>query len=294
MGSILIYERPELRSPYMVIGFEGWADAARASTGVVGYLRDKLEARKFAEMNPDDFYLFQLPGVEAVRPITVVEDGYIRELEMPYTRFWAWRNERSARDLIIMRGAEPHLRWNQYIDSVLDLAQEFKVQRVYAIGGTYDRIPHTAGPVVSAVCNQPALRAELMECGIGMTGYSGPTAIHTMLMAAAEKRGLEIASLWGHAPHYIQVPNAKVCCGLLERLMRMLGLELDLQDLKKAGEYLDEQVNRAIEQKAELREYVARLEDEYTGRAYGTWEPLGDDIVREVEDFLRERHEDEE
>ena len=68
MGNVIIYEMPELNSPYLVAGFVGWPDAGRISTGVIGYLRDKLKAEKFAEIKPDAFYVFQSPGAELLRP----------------------------------------------------------------------------------------------------------------------------------------------------------------------------------------------------------------------------------
>jgi proteasome assembly chaperone (PAC2) family protein len=254
-----------------------------------------LGARKFAEIRqPDDFYLFQSPGAELARPATRIEEGYVKELVMPSTGFWAWENQVAAHDLLIMLGVEPHLRWNQYVDLILDLAQEYRVERIYSVGGTYDKIPHTIEPVISAVINTPGLKAELGEYGIESTAYQGHSSVHTLLMVVAGKRGLEAASLWGHAPHYIQVPNARVCYSLLRKLIRMLGIDLDLEDVRKAGEYLDEQVDKAVEQKAELQEYVKRLEEEYARGTYGMGGPLSGDIVKEVENFLQKRKDGEE
>lgn len=289
MGNVIIYEMPELNSPYLVAGFEGWPDAGRISTGVIGYLRDKLKAEKFAEIKPDAFYVFQSPGAELLRPLTVIENGLIKELSLPSTGFWAWRNEKAMHDLILLLGIEPHLRWNEYTDSILDFAQEFGVNRIYTVGGTYDMVPHTREPIISAVVNDPGLGVELRKYDIESTEYKGPSSVHTLLLLSAGKRNLKAASLWGHAPHYIQVPNAKVCYSMLIKLTAMLEIELDLEDIRKASEYLDEQVNKAIEQKPELGEYVKRLEGKHR---FG--EPLAEDIIKEVEDFLRKSTDGEE
>jgi len=291
--SFIIYKRPTLIQPYLVMGFEGWPDAGRVSSGVVGYLRDKLQAEKFAEVKPDDFYIFQSPGVERRRPVTDIEDGLVKTLSVPSTTFWFHKKGNSAHDLIISLGMEPELGWNKYVELVLDLAQEFGVERIYTIGGTYDRVPHTIEPIITSVVNDPSLRTEMREYGIEFTNYKGPSSIHTMLLVSAGKRALKAASLWGHAPHYVQVPNAKVCYSILNTLTRMLEIAIDLEDVKRAGEYLDEQVSKAIEQKAELKDYVRRLEEEYSKGRYEAGKPLGEDIIKEVEDFLRKKKDEE-
>ena len=286
---LIIYEKPRLRRPYLIAGFEGWPDAGKISTQVVGYLKDKLAAKEFAEFEAGDFYLFQSPGVELLRPTTRIEEGLIKELNLPSIKLWNWINEGSAHDLVILFGMEPHIRWNQFVDSLLDFAQEYQIRRIYTIGGTYDKLPHTVEPLISAVINKPRLKGEMKRYGIELTNYSGPSSVHTLLLNSAGKRGLEAISLWGHAPHYIQVPNAKVCYSLLKRLTLMLEIEIDLEDLKEASENFEKQVNRAIEQKAELVEYIKGLEEEYLRGRHEAGRPLSEDIIREVEDFLRKR-----
>lgn len=275
------------------MGFEGWPDAGRISSGVVGYLRDRLEAKRFAEVKADDFYLFQSPGAESIRPLTNIKDGLVKSLSLPSTTFWFYKNEGANHDLILSLGAEPQLGWHRYADLILNLAQEFGVQRIYTIGGTYDRVPHTVEPIITAVLNDPGWQAEMAEYGIGFTDYKGPASIHSFFLVSAGKRGLKAASLWGHAPHYVQMPNAKVCYAVLKKLVKMLEIALDLEQMRRAGEYLDDQINKAIAQKAELQEYVRRLEEEYGKGRYERGEPLAEDIIKEIEHFLRKKKDEE-
>lgn len=291
--SLILYEKPELVQPNLVMGFEGWPDAGRVSSGVVAHLRDKLQARKFAEVRPDDYYTYQSAGAEARRPLTDIEDGLVKALSVPSNTFWFYRNPEAARDLILALGIEPELRWSAYVALVLDLAREYGVQRLYTVGGTYDTVPHSVEPVISAVVNDTSLKAEMTGHGIRLINYKGPSSIHTMLVVSAAKRGLKAASLWGHVPHYVQVPNAKICRGILGKLAEMLEAPLDLEELGKAAEYLDKQVSKAIEEKPELREYVRRLEEEYSKGEYQAREPLAEDIIKEVEDFLRKKKDEE-
>ena len=148
---IIIYEKPKLNKPYLLIGFEGWPDAGKVSSGAVSYLRDKLGVRELAEVAPDDFYLFQSPSDEIKRPVVDIQDGLVTGLSLPATKLWFYKNQGAGHDLIIMLGREPELRWNDYVNLILDLAQNFGVVRAYAIGGTYDVVPHTLAPMVVAV-----------------------------------------------------------------------------------------------------------------------------------------------
>jgi proteasome assembly chaperone (PAC2) family protein len=290
MEDIVLSHRPELRSPYLVAGFAGWPNAGEVSTGTISYLKEKLRAEKFGEIKPHAFYDFP-----SLRPQTVIENGLIKELKFPTNEFFYWKSEKSVHDLIILLAVEPHLKWNEYVDSILHLAELFKVERIYTVGGTYDRVPHTARPMVTAAVSDLELKEELKRYDIEPAEYEGPCSIHTVLLAAAKRRNIKGISLWGHAPHYIQVENPKVCYGVLKGLTEMLQIEIDLEEIIGAGEYLDEQVSKAISQKPELEEYVRNLEKEYQAMEKYREPAKEEDIIREIENFLQKgQGEDEE
>lgn len=281
MESLTIYQRPSLRRPYLVVGLGGWANAAEVSTGTVAYLKNKLGATKFAELDPERFYDFSFS-----RPLAVVEEGLVKELAFPANEFYYWRNEKSDHDLILLLGVEPNLRWGEFIDTLIGLAQEFGVSRLYSVGGLFDSLPHTREPLISSVANDPALSEALRRRDIGLTDYHGPVSLHTALLLACRKRDIEAVTLWGRAPHYVKAPNPKVCHGVLRILVEMLGIEIDLWDIAKAGEELVEQVNKALDQDPLIRTYVSKLEEAYEASA----EEEGLDkegIVRAIEEFLR-------
>jgi proteasome assembly chaperone (PAC2) family protein len=284
---LIIYQRPELAKPYLVMGFEGWPDAGKVSSGVVAYLRDKLAAGRLAEVKADDFYLFQSPGAEVRRPVTDIQDGLVKALALPATTFWFYKAKKPARDLILVLGREPELRWGDYVSLILDLAQDFGVVRIYAIGGTYDVVPHTIEPLIGVVLSVPSLESEMREHEIQPINYRGPSSIHTTLLVSAGKRDIEVISLWGYVPHYVQVPNTKVCYSVLSKLVKMLEMPLNLDDIRRESEQLDGMVDKAVAQKPELQDYVRRLEVEYGQGRYEAGEPLKEDVIKEIEDFLR-------
>ncbi len=289
---LIIDERPKLSKPYLVMGFEGWPDAGKVSSGVITYLRDSLEASKLAEVKPNDFYLFQSPGAEVGRPVVDIQDGLVKALSPPTTNFWFYKTKGSVHDLILSLGREPELKWDDYVGLVLDLAQDFGVVRIYTIGGTYDVVPHTIEPLVGVVLSVPSLESEMKAHKIQPINYRGSSSIHSTLIASASKRHIEMISLWGYVPHYVQVPNTKVCYHVLSKLARILEVSLNLDDIGRKSAQLDEMIDKAVAQKPELQGYVRRLEAEYSQGRYEVSETLKEDVIKEIEDFLRRRGEE--
>jgi len=292
MEEIIYLEKPNLAKPYLVIGFEGWPNAAEVSSFALQHLIDHLEAKKFASIPTESFY-----QTSSLRPMAVIKEGRLIELKSSGNHFYYVRNPLSN-DLILFCGVEPHLRWNVFTDLILDLAEKFNVKQIFTIGGTYDYIPHTFPPMVSALFNHEDLREKVIRIGLGLTEYSGPISIHTFILEASKKKGLKALSLWGHAPQYLQTRNMKVVCSVLKRLMDLTGIEVDLSELEKASEYFDEQVNQLVEQDPKLQEVISKLEEAYRqaeriGQPSGKGEASKDDKVVYIRAFLKKLEDEE-
>ncbi|MFQ5825928.1 MAG: PAC2 family protein [Dehalococcoidia bacterium] len=298
---LTIQERPRLRQPYLVAGFSGWLDGGEASTGTVKYLIRRLRAKKFAEIATTDFQVFQVPGIEPLRPHIKFEEGVIKEVRFTSNEFFYWKNEKAEgkRDLILLLGTEPNLRWLEYLDGVLDLAQQFGVKKVYSVGGVMGGVPHTREPAISCGVSDPHLKEELDKYAVRYSNYEGPSTFNSILLTACQKRGVEAVHMTGRAVYYpdfnIVIPyNPQVIHSILKRLVRMLGISLDLSDLERAGRELVDKLNFMAEQSSQLREYVEELERNYVEQRYE--EPIQgapEDFVRDAEEFLRQRREGE-
>lgn len=259
MEEVIYLERPVLHEPYLIIGFEGWPNAGEISSFALRHLIDSLGAREFASIPTENFY-----QMSSLRPMAVIKEGRLIELKSSGNHFYYVKGLPSN-DLILFSGVEPHLRWNVFADLILDLAERFRVTQVLTIGGTYDYVPHTYPPMVSSLFNHEELRERVVGAGLGLTEYSGPISIHTFILEAARKRNLDAISLWGHAPQYLQTRNVKVACSLLKKLIDLTGIEIDLSDLEKAGEYFDQQINQLVGEDPKLQEVIGKLEEAYKG-----------------------------
>lgn len=294
MENLTFIERPSLRSPYLVLGLSGWPNAGEVATGAVTYLRDKLSVKRLAELDPEEFYDFTTQ-----RPMTIIQDGLVTRLRAPANVFYYYQNEHADHDLILLRGAEPHLKWRSYVGSILEVMKEFGVCQAYALGGLYDRVSHRRDPVVSGLANQPELLDLLRAHGVSFSSYQGPSSLHTTFLALCGEQGIPGVSIWGHVPIYVQsIANPKVCCAVLRRVTSMTQLELDLTDIRTAGQYLDETLDEAMAQNAELRRLVDQMEQGPSAETGQKGEPVSlddaDRIIHEVEEFLnRDKDSDE-
>ena len=286
MEEILYLEKPNLNKPYLVIGFEGWPNAAEVSSSALQFLIEKLNAKKFASIPLESFY-----QLSSSRPVAVIKEGRLMELKFPGNDFY-YSKDPLSKDFIFFYGVEPHLRWGLFADLLLDLTEKFDVSQIFTLGGTYDYVPHTYPPTVSALFNHEDLKGEVIRAGLGLTEYSGPISIHTFILEAAKKRGLKAMSLWGHAPQYLQTKNVKVACSVLKSLIQLTEIKIDLSELERAGDYFDQQVNHLVEEDPTLQEVISKLEEIYKRSEKGP--PLSkEDKVVYIQAFLK-RQEDEE
>ena len=279
---LVLLHKPELRSPVLVAAFGGWPDAAEAATRAVSFLRERLEATRFAEIRPDAFL-----DMTEVRPQVVIREGLLEEYRSPSNEFFWWRNRRGEHDLILLDGVEPHLGWEAYVDLTLRLCQSLGVSRVYSLGGLYDQVPHTAPTPISAVVSQPELRADLQTAQIVLSDYQGPSSIHSLFLRECRVRGLPAISLWAHAPGYVQVAwNAKASYSLVSALTGLLGLKLDLQELKSAADYLDTTLDRLVAEDPDASRHVQKLRDEFEKQHPAPPPPSADHIFDEIRELL--------
>ncbi|MCH9035872.1 MAG: PAC2 family protein [Chloroflexi bacterium] len=283
MSNLHILKIPKLRNPRVVAGFSGWANAGEVSTGIVSYLKSKLKPVKYAELDPDPFYDFT-----SARPVASITDGVIRRFKFVSNEFYYWEDPEGQKDLILFLGAEPHLRWREYTEAFFSAFQDLDPAELILLGSFYDSTPHSRPPQVSAALTDSGMRATLEEYDLQFTDYQGPTSIHSMLEHTAQEMGLPSISLWSGTPHYLPTANPKAWLAVLERLLPMLGIQLDLQDLERKGERLVQQVNQALVQNPKLRQYVRQLERAI--EAQEEQEPLrSDEIIKSLEEFLKRK-----
>jgi proteasome assembly chaperone (PAC2) family protein len=282
MASLAWEQRPELRRPVLVAGFEGWNDAASAASEAAGWLTRQFGATKMASMDPEEHFDFQ-----SARPTVELVDGVTRDLTWPANEFFAVPVD--ARDLVVLRGVEPNLRWPSFCREVLGVASETGCEMVVTLGALLADVPHTRPVRVTGATTDPELMASLH---LQRSRYEGPTGIVGVLHDTARATGVASASLWAPVPHYVSTPpNPLATRALLDRLAQLLGTAFELGDLDELSQAWQTRVDEVVSQDDDVRSYVGQLEERYDTEAE-TDIPSGEGLADEVEQFLRDRGDD--
>jgi proteasome assembly chaperone (PAC2) family protein len=285
---IIFYEHPVLRQPDLVAAFLGWPDAAQVATGTVSYIIDKLPATRLAEIKSDEYYDFS-----TIRPTISIENGIMQPLGMPLNNFYYWHNKKGERDLILFTGIEPQMKWHSYVEAITNLAGYYNVHRIYAVGGLYDRIPHTRETCISGLVNNIDLIEVLEKSDIEPVSYSGPSSIHGLLLGICADKLIPALSIWGHVPFYIRAEsNPMVCFETIKKISAVLDIDINLTEIKKSADTLFNILNRMLYENEQMRNFLQALEEQYDreGSNLGIEVEGAGQIIKDIEDFLRNQH----
>nr|WSZ95209.1 PAC2 family protein [Streptomyces sp. NBC_00857] len=271
---------PELIDPVMVAAFEGWNDAGDAASTAVAHLDREWKGEVFAALDAEDYYDFQVN-----RP-TVYLDGGARKITWPTTRLSVVRvGGEKPRDLVLVRGIEPSMRWRSFCNELLGFAHELGVEMVVILGALLGDTPHTRPVPVSGVTSDTDL-ARTMD--LEETRYEGPTGIVGILQEACTHAGVPAVSLWAAVPHYVsQPPNPKATLALLNRLEDLIGLRIPQGELAEDARAWQLGVDQLAAEDTEVAEYVQSLEEARDTAELP--EASGEAIAREFERYLRRR-----
>jgi proteasome assembly chaperone (PAC2) family protein len=282
----LIWEsRPDgLRAPALLAAFSGWNDAGDAASAALTFIGESLHAERFARIDPEDFYDFQ-----STRPHIGFTEERKREITWPGVEIFAARVPRAPRDLILVQGPEPSMRWKSFCQHIVDLAEALGTQLVVTIGALLADVPHSHPVAITGLASDDALIEKL---SIRETTYEGPTGIVGVLHTACSEADLPSASLWAAVPHYVAAaPNPKAALALVRKVEALVGVSVDATDLENATGDYERQVSLAVQSDPEVQAFVERLEQAASDTSsLGPGElPSGDAIASEFQRFLRQQ-----
>jgi proteasome assembly chaperone (PAC2) family protein len=283
----------------MVCAFEGWNDAGDAASTALAFMSKALEAQRFAHIDTEEFYDFQ-----ANRPRIRLsgQDGH-REIEWPSVEMYEAQVPGAQRDLVLVQGVEPSLRWRSFSALIVELAEALGVQMVITLGALLADVPHTRPVAMTGFASDPALMERMGAHR--PSDYEGPTGIVGVLHSVCTDAGLPSMSLWASIPHYVAAaPSPKAALALVRRVEGVLGISLDTGELEEATVGYERQVGLAVSSNPEVQAFVDRLEQDETDDEDEDGEesadlpllledlPSGDLLASEFQRFLRQQGED--
>lgn len=295
-------ELRSLRDPILLSAFRGWNDPTGSATATLRYLRDQWGAREVAELDPDWFYDFTVH-----RPFTRMIDEE-RTVRWPSGRFYIAQPEGAERDFVLLSGREPSLRWRTFTEVVEEVMRAVGATASLTLGARPAAVPHTR-PAMASLSNAHEYFEECLGLTSRTTTYQGPTGITAVLSVHLRSLGWRTGQLSALVPHYVAGPNPKAILSLIETLDRGFGTSTPTGPLADRVREFEAQADEAIRQSDgpdEAWKYVRQLEEQYDsnapagqtgdaggplGGAGGSDLPSSDDLLRDLDDFLRERRE---
>lgn len=258
MAFIEYHAEPQLRRPVLVAAFAGWNDAAEAATTAIKFLIDRWKPAKFAEIDPEEFYIFT-----ETRPTVHASKGTLRIITWPDNQFFSHIAPDLDRDVILYLGIEPQLKWKAFTSAFLEACKRLHVSEVLLLGALLANIPHSMDVPISGFSSNEELLERLREIDVQGSHYEGPTGIVGVLYDAFHHANIPVSSLWAAAPHYLAAtPNIKVTAALLTYLNTFLAFDLDLSDIQADAVRFDEQISALVARDPEASAYVRRLEEQ--------------------------------
>jgi predicted ATP-grasp superfamily ATP-dependent carboligase len=244
--------RPALRGPILLLSFAGWSDAGAAATTGVRYLADQLICKRFASIDPEEFYDFSVQ-----RPVVRLNESKLREIHWPSYDFYYGPGMGVERDFVLGVGAEPQLRWRTFAETMLRLVGELKIEMVVTLGAYLDEVLYTRPVPINGFSSDPKIMDEL---DLVPSRYQGPTGIIGVLSDACRKGGIPNVSFWAALPHYLNVtPNPRGTLALLLKLGQWIGLRVDTSPLEHAAADFQAKINEAVNADPKLSAFVREL-----------------------------------
>jgi proteasome assembly chaperone (PAC2) family protein len=285
MAELHVARRPALERPVLIAAFRGWNDGGQGASLAAGYLAKAWQAARFADIDPEEFYDFQV-----ARPHVSLVDGVTRKLDWPENAFYHAPIPGLERDAVLLLGIEPNTRWRRFTDLVVGLSTDLGIELVVSLGSLLADVPHTRpSPVTGSATDEKLIEQYRLQG----SRYEGPTGIVGVLHDACRRAGLDSVSLWAAVPHYVSLaPSPRAALALCQRLGELLGASVDAGELEQAVDSYSEQVSEAVSADPDTAAYVEQLEQRVDELGPEFDIPSGDTIAAELTRFLREREQD--
>jgi proteasome assembly chaperone (PAC2) family protein len=282
-----IHQIPLLRNPVMIIAFSGWNDAAEGASGAIEHLLsiwrekdDEVVPQLIADVDSEEFYDFQVN-----RPQVTIDESSIRSITWPTTQIFGLAIPSMERDLVIVTGVEPSMRWKSFSHELLDLADDLEVSLVITLGSLLADTPHTRPITVTGTGAHPNIAERL---GVAVSKYEGPTGILGIIQDGCMRRGIDAISMWAAVPHYASgSPSPKASLALINSIEDFLDISIPLGTLSEDSDEWEKSVDELAAEDSDVAEYVKALEE--SKDAAELPDVSGDSIAKEFERYLRRR-----
>lgn len=274
---------PELDRPIFIMAFQGMFDMGAAATNAVDWLSMTHNGKPAASIDPETLFDFQ-----EARPYVRIGANGARHIHWPTNNVLYAQTAEGERDLVLLNGIEPHLRWRSFCETLIELMEITGTELVVTLGSALAMVPHTRTfPVVASTVDE----ALAMTLGIGRPSYEGPTGLIGSLHHELAQREFPLVSLRVSVPHYVPgSPSPKATAALLANIQQVCGISTQHASLADDIRDWEARVHLALDDDADIRAYVDDLENRADSEPEVIYD--ADTMAEEIENFLRNRSDD--
>jgi predicted ATP-grasp superfamily ATP-dependent carboligase len=279
---VTFHQKPTLKNPALIVGFGDWSNAGNVALQSIEYVIRKKGATLFAEIETDPFYNFTQN-----RPIISIKEGRLQRINTKLISFYAWTNDEGGNDLIFLKAQEPDYRWHTFVDILFDLCKQWEVFLIVSLGGMYDDVLHTEA-IISGIYSLEQWKDTLLEHGLNLVDYEGPSGIHAFIMQRVQKEQYPYIGLWGHTPLYLRGTNFRVSNRMISILSSLFSFSIETLELERSLKEFEHQMEEALDKNAELQDYIEKIKKLRSGKLQKKDIPK----VINIQDFLRHKDSD--
>ena len=276
MEDVVWYRKPLLSDPVAILAFEGWSDAGNTASGCIENICGYYDVEPFAELNSEGFYNYQMR-----RPVVEVKAIGERNFHWPQTSFYSIEDYKLKREIIMVFGEEPSMKWKKYSENISNTLMDLGVKRAVTLGAFFGQVAHTLPVPIFGGSDDPTFHSRF---NVLPTNYSGPTGITSVVGHDLRKNGIETSGLWAAVPHYLSSgAYPKGIGALLNKTSEILKIDIDDSGIQSEGQQFETKISKAMENSQDLAEYVSKLEEAEVNIEDSFSE---DNLVEQIEDFL--------
>ena len=274
----------------MVIAFSGWNDAGGAATAAIEHLtttwageRNSNPPLNIANVDSEEFYDFQVN-----RPLVFTDETRTRKITWPTTHVFGVLLPDFPNDFVLVKGVEPSMRWKNFTNELLDLADDLEVSMIITLGSRLADIPHSRPIEVNLSASSESIADRLRA---NISDYEGPTGILGVINDECMRRGIDAISLWAPVPHYAaNAPSPKATLALIHAIEDYLSITIAQDDLAAESDSWEVDVNNLAAEDSDVADYIKSLEA--SRDAVDIPDASGEMIAKEFERYLRRKRGD--
>ncbi len=290
--SVRVLEERPLRDPIVIAGFASQSGITPAA--VIQHLAEQWDATVFAEIDAEEYFDF------TVRRPLVQFEGEQRVMQWPVNRFYVASIEGLERDVVLLSGIEPSLRWRTFSEAIASLMAGIGARTFVTVAAYPGAVPHTR-PLAVRLDGADSEFTQAFGIEPTASSYEGPVGITSVVSLALRAQGVEAVSLMALTPFYaVANPHPHAMIALIEALDRGLGTSTSLAELREQAAQLDGDVATAVDESPQLKTVVTTLEEQFdwirgskTSLLSAPQQPLAlpssDEVILGVERFLEEQ-----